>query len=279
MPPTPPRPQDPKTQIPKTPRPHLEAILGPPWGLHGALLGPSWGPLWAILGPLAASWALLVSSCSILGPSRGHLGASWGHLGANLGPTWAQLGPNLGPTWALLGPTWALLGPTWALLAPWLASWGNRGATLEQHRKAKQNQQKNHGKSRFLSVCNRLVCLCGKVLETLLGYLRGVLGMLEGCVGDLGFRAGVLNPCRARSGESTCAMGAPRPRAGEFLGGGVGGRRGGVLPSSPDPSPRYSFPARGCRITPHTPAQGSADLFRSSSYSNSYPIRSVFWLV
>ena len=55
---------------------HLEAILGPSWGL----LGPSWGPSWGHLGP---SWAICGPSWAILRPSWGHLGSSEGHVGTS----------------------------------------------------------------------------------------------------------------------------------------------------------------------------------------------------
>ena len=68
--------------------PHLEAMLGPPWGYLGpswGYVGPSWGLCWPIL---RASWA--------------HLGARLAHLGGYAGPSWGYVGPSWGLSWPML---------------------------------------------------------------------------------------------------------------------------------------------------------------------------------
>ena len=119
------------------------------------------------------------------------LGPSWAPLGPLLGPLGALLGPSWGPLGAILGPTWAQLGPSWAQL---VLSWG-RECLLEAMLgrigtapTSRQNQQKPEGKSMFLSVCGRLVCLWVKLLKDLRGYLGVVLGMLGVMLGILSSR-------------------------------------------------------------------------------------------
>ena len=166
-------------------------------------------PLGAILGPLGASWALLGPSWGLLGPSWGHLGAIlgplWSILGPSwgiLGPTWAQLGPSLGPLGAILGPSW---GHGWLLGAVWGPLWNSTDI--------KTTPAKTFEKIYvFVNVCSACL-LVHQAFEGSSWLSWVVLGMLGIILGILVPGWGSESMSGPRLGESTCALGASRPRA------------------------------------------------------------------
>ena len=174
----------------------------------------------------------------------------------------------MGPTSALPrdGPKKPNLGPLGAMGGFFEPSWGHFGTAP----KSTQNQQTPLGKSMFLSVCGRLVCLCGNVLKDLPGYLGvlkdlpgylgGVLGMLGVMLGILGSRLRLwihVGPAWANQRVHWARPG--RVPESSLRGGGACSKWEGGYPPLPGPIPQRLSPARGWRITPHTPSHGSAD--------------------